>query len=184
MHEALFAGPEVGLDAVLCAREARVERRREAVSRLGAPVVTVSPVMPGPVKDCPASRRLQQAALDALENLFRERRWPAIPVWAEMAPTGPEALIGVEADPFELKRALVGLETSHSLGRLWDLDVTDPGYGALSRRRLGLPVRRCFVCDEPAHVCARSRAHPLDELLGAIKGIFNAAPSEPSAARA
>lgn len=182
MDEALFAGTEAGLDAVLAAREARVARRQDALSRLGLPVVTVTPVMPGPVKDCLASRHLQQAALGALADLFRERQWPANQVRAEMATTGPEALIGVAADPFELKRALVELETSHPLGRLWDLDVTDPRHGDLSRRGLGLPVRRCFICDEPAHVCARSRAHPLDAVLGAIKDTLNA--SRPATVRA
>ena len=76
----------------------------------------------------------------------------------------------------ELKRALVDLETVDPLGRLWDLDVTDPKLGALSRRGLGLPVRRCIVCDQPAHACARSRAHSLPELLGAIEDILHAAP--------
>ena len=70
------------------------------------------------------------------------------------------------------------------MGRLWDLDVTDPRLGALSRRSLGLPVRRCLVCGEAAHACARSRAHPLAELLGAIERILNGSSSSPSAPRA
>ena len=84
-------------------------------------------------------------------------------------------MFAVEAASDELKRALVNLETADPLGRLWDLDVTDPQRGALSRRGLGLPVRRCIVCDEPAHACARSRAHSLAELLRAIEVILNAA---------
>ena len=136
-------------------------------------MVTVTPVMPGPVKDCAASRRLHEGALDALAHVFRDREWPATLVWADVGPTGPAALYAVEADPDELKRALIDLETTHPMGRLWDLDVTDPRLGALSRRSLSLPVRRCLLCDEPAHACARSRAHPLAELLGAIERILN-----------
>ena len=176
MDEELFAGPVAELEAVLAAREARVARRQDALSRSGLPIVTVTPVMPGPIKDCPASRRLQQSALDTLENLFRARRWSARRLWAETAPTGPEALFAVEAPSDELKCALVDLETADPLGRLWDLDVTDPRRGALSRHSLGLPVRRCILCDEPAHACARSRAHPLDELLRGIEGILKGAP--------
>ncbi len=77
MDKELFAGQVAELEAVLAAREARVARRQDALSRLGLPIVTVTPVMPGPIKDCPASRRVQQAALDALENLFRARQWSA-----------------------------------------------------------------------------------------------------------
>ena len=95
---------------------------------------------------------------------------------AEAGPTGPEALFAVEAPSDELKRALIVLETAEPLGRLWDLDVIDPRLGALSRRSLGLPVRRCIVCDEAAHACARSRAHSLAELLRAIEVILNEAP--------
>lgn len=175
MDESLFSGPVAELEAVLAARDARVARRQDALSGLGRPVVTVTPVMPGPVKDCAASRRVQQAALDALQQLFRDREWPARLISTEAGPTGPEALYAVEAAPEALKRALVDLETAAPLGRLWDLDVTDPQLGALSRRGLGLPVRRCMICDEPAHGCARSRAHSLPELLGAIETILNAA---------
>ncbi len=176
MDEALFAGPVAELDAVLAAREAREARRYDALSRLGLPIVTVTPVMPGPVKDCPASRHLQQSAIDALDPLFRARRWLARWLWTETAPTGPEAALAVEAPSDELKRALVDLETTEPLGRLWDLDVTDPRRGGLSRRSLGLPVRRCILCDGPAHACARSRAHPLDELRRAIETILDGAP--------
>ncbi len=177
MNQALFSGPVAELAAVLAAREARVARRREVLSRLGRPTVGVSPVMPGPVKDCAASRRMHGAALDALERLFRDREWPATLVWTDTGATGPEALYAVEADAGDLKRALIDLETTHPMGRLWDLDVTDPRLGALSRRALGLPVRRCIVCDQPAHACARSRAHPLPELLGAIARILNGSSS-------
>ncbi len=184
VDDALFSGPVVELEAVLAAREARVARRQEALSRLGRPMVTVMPVMPGPVKDCPASRRVHEAALDALERLFRDRKWSASRLWEEAGPTGPAALYAVEADSNELKRALIDLEIRHPIGRLWDLDVTDPQIGALSRRSLGLPVRRCLVCGEAAHACARSRAHPLAELLGAVERILNGSSSSPSAPRA
>ena len=184
MDDALFSGPVVKLEDVLAAREARVARRTDALSRLGLPTLAVTPVMPGPVKDCAASRRLHEAALDALERLFRERNWPATLEWAEEGPAGPAALYAVEADPDELKRALIDLETAHPMGRLWDLDVTDPKLGALSRRSLGLPVRRCLLCGEPAHACARSRAHPLAQLLDAIEGVLNGSSPSPPAPRA
>lgn len=183
MDEALFSGPAAELEAVLGARDARVARRQDVLSRFGRPTITVTPVMPGPVKDCVASRRLQEAAIEAIERYLLDRKRPATLLYAEVGRAGPEALYAVEADSEQLKRAMIDLETAHPMGRLWDLDVTDPQIGALSRRSLGLPVRQCIVCDEPAHACARSRAHPLPELLGAIERILNESSLNPSAPR-
>ena len=80
----------------------------------------------------------------------------------------------VEADAVDLKAALVALEDSHPLGRLWDLDVASR-QGSLSRRDLGHPARRCLVCDEPAHACARSQAHSRETLFAAIEAMLDAA---------
>ncbi len=131
--------------------------------------MSISLVMPGPVKDSPEARLLMDGALGALEVLLDRRKWPLLSRELRLDPTGPEALLVVDADALELKRATVGLEDTHALGRLWDLDVIDPEQGSLSRRLLDLPPRLCLLCGEAAHACARSRAHPLPELLEAIR---------------
>jgi holo-ACP synthase len=83
--------------------------------------------------------------------------------------TGIEALYVVDTDAVPLKLAVCELEQSHPLGRLWDMDVFCPAHGRLSRRGLGFPPRRCLICGEPAHACARAQRHPLAELLAAIQ---------------
>jgi holo-ACP synthase len=168
-----FAGQAVALEAVLAAREARVARRDAALAAGAGAVVTVTPVMPGPVKDCAIARDIQMAALRALESLFRDAGWRAEVRSHLHAETGPEAIVIVAADATAVKRGTVAIEEEHRLGRLFDLDVTGPN-GGVGRRDLGLPPRRCFVCDEPAHACARSRAHPLADLLAAMQERFDA----------
>jgi holo-ACP synthase len=169
-----FAGPSVDLKTVLEARDERIERRKRIFEKWQRPVVSLSIVMPGPVKDCAASRYLRQEALDALMPTLGRRGWSADIGDVRNGAAGPEAMIAVAASPSELKLASVEIEDTHPLGRLWDLDVIDPETGAVSRRSLGQPARRCLVCSEPAHACARSRAHSLDELLNAIKAIIDA----------
>jgi holo-ACP synthase len=110
-----------------------------------------------------------EAALGALELLLDGRGWPVLSRDLRLDLTGPEALLVVDAKALELKGATVTLEDGHPLGRLWDMDVIDPDRGSISRRALKLPPRRCLLCGEAAHACARSRAHPLPELLGAIR---------------
>jgi len=132
-----------------------------------AVAISVTPVMPGPVKDCALARLIQAAALVELDALVGTRGWDAELVYRETARAGPEALLAVSAAPEAVKRATVDLEDRHPLGRLWDIDVVT-ATATLSRRDLGLAPRRCLVCGAPAHACARSRAHPLSELIGAL----------------
>jgi holo-ACP synthase len=162
------AGTPVTLGALLAARDRRVARREQVFAAQPGTVVSVSVVMPGPVKDCGLSRHAQSAALSALDDLFAEQGWIAATLWAETPETGPEALISVSAGAEAVKRATIALEDRNPLGRLWDLDVVTPD-GAVSRRDLNFGPRRCFVCDRAAHECARSRAHSLDALLAVME---------------
>ena len=159
----------VTLEEVLANRERRVLLQGRALEAFQRPVVSISLVIPGPVKDTPEARLLMEAALHALELLLDGRSWLVLSRDLRLDPTGPEALVVVDAKARELKEATVALEDGHPLGRLWDMDVIDPLRGSISRRLLDLPPRLCLLCGEAAHACARSRAHPLPELLGAIR---------------
>jgi holo-ACP synthase len=166
------AGTHVTLDHMLDARDRRAARQRAALAHFAQPIVSVTVVMPGPVKDTFRSRAIFDAAVIALDRLFVDRQ---VHLFLPLAgPTGAEALYAVAADGLELKRAVVEIEETHPLGRLWDLDVIDPRQGILSRRDIGRSPRRCLLCDEPAHACARSRRHPLAEVLTAINETFDA----------
>lgn len=165
---------EVTLEAVLLNRERRVFHQRAALEAFGRPLLSITLVNPGPVKDTPAARRVMNHALHAMDILMADRGWPVLNRQVRFEPTGPEALLAVNAGSRELKQAAARLEEEHPLGRLWDLDVIDPVQGAISRKALGLPARRCLLCGEDARVCVRSRAHSLKELQSAIERILHA----------
>jgi holo-ACP synthase len=170
----IATGAEASLAAILAARDNRVARRSAALeSHPGGVAISVTPVMPGPVKDCILSRLIQAAALVEVDRIAGERGWDAELAYRETEITGPEALFIVAADPESVKRATVDLEQSHPLGRLWDIDVATAA-GGLARRDLGLPPRACLVCGEPAHACARSRAHAVVDLIAAIETLVGA----------
>jgi len=170
-HQAtLCEGPRVSLEALLAAREQRVARRSAALSvKDGMAAISVTPVMPGPIKDCSLSRLIQSAALASLEQNFRENAWDFELVYAETEATGPEALFTVAAPSVMVKGAMVRLEKGHPLGRLWDMDVVGTDLKAVSRADLGLPPRRCLICGAPARLCARSRAHSPEVLMGEVR---------------
>ena len=58
----------------------------------------------------------------------------------------------------------VELEDIDPIGRLYDMDVLDTDGKKISREDMGLPRRKCLLCENDAAVCARSRAHSLEAL--------------------
>jgi holo-ACP synthase len=164
----------VTLEEVLLNREQRVLRQREALAAFSRPLLSITLVNPGPVKDSAVARQSMAYALGALDALLEDRGWPVLDRQLRLDPTGPEALLVVDAEARALKQAATHLEENHPLGRLWDIDVLDPLQGAISRKDLGQPARRCLLCDEDAHACTRSRAHSLPELQSVIQRMVNA----------
>ena len=87
--------------------------------------------------------------------------------------TGLEAMWAVEtAGAVRLKTLMAAIEDGGGLGRLFDIDVLDAGGKKLSREDLGLHPRKCLLCEQPAHACARSRTHTVMELTEQIESIL------------
>ena len=149
----------VTLADMLQAREARAQRQQALLARFGCPVICFTMNIAGPVKTGPEIRRafLRGDALlcRQLAQAGLSCRYRAV----VHKPTGDEALYAVQASPASLKAITVALEDRDPLGRLYDMDVLEPGGHKVDRAALGLPPRRCLLCQQPAAVCARSRAH-------------------------
>ena len=163
----------VALEQMLDARERRAARQAAALAHFARPLVSVTVVMPGPVKDSPLARRLLVKACHEIENVVSKKGWPVMSQELSWQATGPEALLVVDAPPEELKTAMIELEDRHGLGRLWDLDVIAPGPRIFSRKDLGFAPRKCLMCDLPAAECGRSRRHPLVHLLEAMQAMVD-----------
>lgn len=163
----------VTLEDVLKNREHRVHLQQTALATLGRPLLSITLVNPGPEKDTTQARELMSEALAAVRPVVAERYWQVLYEEVRCEPTGPEALLAVNVAALDLKQMAVRLEDTHPLGRLWDIDVINLDGRAISRRALSLPDRRCLLCGEEARVCTRSAAHPLPELLKAIRKILD-----------
>lgn len=150
-----------------------MSRQQAALLRFGKPLVSVTVVMPGPVKDGLLPRQLLATALRALNVLARGKSWPVLSRETRWIDTGPEALYVFDVESRRLKQATVALEEQHPLGRLWDLDVIAPGHSILSRRQMGLPERPCLLCERPASECGRSRRHATEALVDVTQRMVN-----------
>ncbi|KRQ86118.1 Apo-citrate lyase phosphoribosyl-dephospho-CoA transferase [Caloramator mitchellensis] len=80
---------------------------------------------------------------------------------------GKSVLMVLNLDKMKIKKMAVEIEETHSLGRIFDIDVYE-GEKSVSRKDLGFKERRCIVCGEDARVCARELRHTVDEVLSFI----------------
>ena len=86
--------------------------------------------------------------------------------------TGWEAFFCADASPETLKEITVAIEDRDPVGRLYDMDVIRTDGSKVSREDLHLPGRKCLLCGDPAHACARSRRHSVEELTEEIQRIL------------
>lgn len=163
----------VSLEDLLAAKELRARRQTDWLTQFEQPLISLTLVTPGPVKDSVAWRQVMREALQQADVMLLQHGWPVLKHQVFWLPTGAEAFWCVAHYAPEVKAATVELEHSHALGRLWDFDVICPQAGVVGRRSLDNASRRCLVCDGPAHACARSRKHALSEVMQKVEALID-----------
>ena len=155
---------EVTLMELLDARERRAARQQALLRRYGAALICFTMNIPGPEKDSPLIRRGFRLGVSLLEGQLAAAG--LTPLYREQTceNTGCEALYVLDGSPLAIKAMTVELEDAAPLGRLFDMDVIRPDGRKVERQALGLEGRTCLICGGPAQVCARSRAHPVEQL--------------------
>jgi holo-ACP synthase / triphosphoribosyl-dephospho-CoA synthase len=82
---------------------------------------------------------------------------------------GPYVLVTVDdQDVYSLKQSLIDIEENHPLGRFIDLDLYYQDF-IINRSHLGFNSRKCYICDQMAHICAKNQTHQVHELLSVIR---------------
>ena len=156
-------GRAVALDDILAARDARVARQ-QAMQAAGGVLLSLTLVAPGAVKRSPLLDAIFAAALAALRPLVDDARARIEAV----DDSGHHALYLLDGEARDWKTRMLALENRAPLSRLWDIDIIDRDGVAVSRRDLGLPPRRCLLCDADAKTCARERRHDIAALQADI----------------
>ena len=152
------------LDEILKAREMRWQHRRSLAADWPA-LLSATLCIPLPARNEPCFSTWFHQQCQAL--IIRLSQAGYAPVCLEMAntPDGPVMLAGCRCSAAELKHFCVTLEETLTGGRLLDLDVMGNDMHNWSRRDLGLPPRRCFLCEKDAAVCIVTHAHAREELI-------------------
>lgn len=155
-------------------REKRVKQQREMLARGGENrcVVCIGMNIAGPNK---RSGLIDAAFLEAVNcflgeaELYGAVEANGLELRFINENTGIEALIALDGDTKEMKRLCVGIEEKLPLGRLFDIDVIAKNGEKLGRSE----PRKCLICAENASVCARSRAHSVEELQKAVQRMLS-----------
>ena len=158
----------ISLDELLQSRDERAALQQSFLrEHPEGTLLCLTVQLPGEVKRDERSLRVAESAVEAIREMFPERS-------AELLrdlPTGFEGYFVVPLEPLDAKRAAIGIEDEHPLGRLMDIDVI-VAEGPVPRSAVGAPERRCLICAQPARVCMRARTHTTAELLAAIDRIL------------
>lgn len=159
-----MAGVEISLEQLLQSRDARQEKQAMLLrANPACTLVCLTVVVPGAVKRTDDSLVVAQAALEALQKAFGTQA-----VSTADLPTGFEAYLLTPLAPVKAKEIAVGVEDTHPLGRLFDVDVLSADGIPLSRADIGQPARKCLLCDREARFCMRNHSHTTGELLQEI----------------
>lgn len=151
----------VSVQAMAARREARAKRQAELISQFGAPIVCFTMNIAGEIKYNPAVELCFYTGCDELFAAAANYNAHITHAEYHVAETGCEAFFAFGGiRPPLLKAIATRVEDETGFGRLFDIDVFDAEGKKLSRRQ----PRKCLICDEDAVVCARSRAHTVDEL--------------------
>lgn len=153
---------EVTLQDILTARENRVAKQQELLTRFGKPLICFTMNIAGPEKynedilwGYELGKKWLQVQLRGFSVLHFEE---------QILSTGCEGYYVVDAQAAVLKHRTSQIEDSAPVARLFDMDVLDADGRKLDRTVFGYPARKCLLCDEPASICGRSRAHSVEQL--------------------
>ncbi len=167
-------GQPIDLAQMLLAKEKRVENQKLMLNRYNYPLISLSIVIPGPIKNSSGANFLFKEAIKALHDGFTENALLVIDEQHYHSIAGAEAIMSVKCSVNKLKQYCINIEENHPLGRLWDIDVIDPiTQQSLSRYEFEHHARQCLVCQDMAKVCSRARRHSLDDIFSAMEKKIN-----------
>lgn len=166
---------EVSLSQILEAREQRAARQKQLLEQYGRPLICFTMNIAGPRKDSSLIRKGFRLGADLLKAQLNGSAIELVYEQTLFEDTGPVGYYAVEADAFDLKKLTCEIEDALPVSRLFDMDVLSPDGRKYSREDLGLPSRKCLICDGDARVCGRSRAHSVQQLQAKTDCLLQAA---------
>ncbi len=160
----ILDSPEVLLEEMLEAREVRAERQQTILAEHECPLVCITLNMPGSHKAHALAEKAYFIAREALLSQLARASMTVRVVRDHLGKTGFEGFYAVDGDARAIKSIAVGIEETHPIGRIFDIDVIDSDGTTLRGDIAGRAERTCLICGGPVWECSRSRKHSAEEL--------------------
>ncbi len=160
---------QASLKAILLGKDERHDKQLSVIKAYGAPIIALTLNIPGANKDMPYAKALFLKGVDAIQQSLKAINVTILYSETFHNAAGYYLIISLQADAFYIKDMMVHIESTHPLGRLFDIDVRDINHKLISRYDLGIEPRKCFACNELAAICRRNQSHSEGELLMKIQ---------------
>jgi holo-ACP synthase CitX len=151
---------------ILIAREERVYRQENLIAEYKNSLLTIRVNYPGVNKNNYISFSVIKALGSLVIKKFNDK---VLHKEFNITAEGPIVMMIIKEDHNKVKLEAVDIEESHVLGRCVDIDVYDKRGKGLSRGDLGVVKRKCYLCNDFAQNCVRSRKHDIGEIEKFIK---------------
>lgn len=155
---------------LLLEREQRVDFIDKLLYKYNRPVMFIRVNYPGLNKSNPVTEKIMQCIDIIASDKFKDKiLMKLIKITAE----GPTITMVLEEESVEVKKTAIQIEDEHTLGRCVDMDVYNPKtLQGMSRVDFDIGPRKCFLCEDTAHNCVRSRKHSQADIIKFIHGVY------------
>lgn len=161
----ILGSNHVSLTEMLDARENRVLEQQKILSVYNLPIISFTLNIPGSIKTFPLAEKSFMEGENLIKRQLERNHIKIVYQKDRIDKTGYEAFFAVDFNPYYLKKLMIEIENSSPMGRIFDIDVLKTNGDKISRQDINCKNRTCVICQEQAHVCARSKKHPIEEVL-------------------
>ena len=158
---------------MLNAREQRWEMRKQLVKKRGRCLISITLCLP-------LKYRIDKEFLIIFQNFcniflenFISSEYNVSFEGSSQSEDGPVFFISIEGSALEIKKICVKAEETFPGGRMLDIDVMDKFGVPISRKDIDLPPRRCFICENPASLCASRKTHSPEDIFAYVQMLKN-----------
>jgi holo-ACP synthase len=163
-----MSGEEEILYKILLSREKRAQKQKYLINEYKCSLISFTLNIPGPVKDGFIYKKIHGEGIKEILKRINDEGLDIVYREESYEETGAEAFVCVNTEGLKVKRITVDIEENHKLGRIFDFDVFDRNFKAISRKEISLNERKCLLCNEKALICKRKKKHKTEELLKKI----------------